>query len=138
MTGRAPDLERDGTHPVIYPGFGGHASYARCGPQIRPVLSIVGGNALGPPLVDQVLCPPGQAHSASQPVGSVFRFGPDTPLVDLPKDGWACWPGRLGNNGDNTAVSCVGPGPQAPLWQQENSQSATCGGQPPPPAARAQ
>ena len=55
------DVEHDGTHPVIYPAFGGHPSYPDCGSHARTLLAAA--------VYDYVPCSPGGTRSpAGAPV----------------------------------------------------------------------
>jgi hypothetical protein len=112
-----PDVEWDGDHPVVYAAFGGHTSYARCGSQprrpkvhgVRPFFPV-------PKLRDRVICALPSPRERRAPVGPVLRFGPNTTLVELKRDSFACWPGRFGRVGTRG----VSKGPKAPLRQGEN------------------
>jgi hypothetical protein len=104
------------THAIIYPALGGHPSYQSCGPHWRPKLFRV--------VADFVACGAG-----------LFTFSyATTPLVDLDRVGWACWPGHFGiarasfegaNNfdiADPTRLIEV-DGPPSPLHQAENKHA---------------
>jgi hypothetical protein len=104
-------IEHDATgHPVVYPAFGGHPSYPSCGAHPRALLVAA--------VYDYVVCVPGlYTLNASS-----------TPLVDLAKVSWSCWPGHFGttvgtsassNADDPTGMILVG-GPSSPLQQAEN------------------
>jgi hypothetical protein len=85
------DLELSGSHPVVYAGLGGHASYEGCGKKLRrPKPFVV--------LLDWAIC--GENR--------VFTLPADTPLVDLRSVPWACWPGHFGGRGGS-----AGPRPAA-------------------------
>jgi hypothetical protein len=101
-------MQWDGDHAVVYAGFGGHATYPRCGIQRRRrTFKFVN---------DYVVCIRGLN----------FGFTHDsTPLVDLAHTTWACWRGHLGQSGHlkRRVVSFVPyetDGPLSPLRQQEN------------------
>src|SRR5205807_2545072 len=76
------DVKLDDGHPVIYPSFGGHATYPEtCKAHARRKIFYVSA--------DFVVCAPG-----------VFSFGyAATPLVDLAHVPWACWRGHFGKAG---------------------------------------
>jgi hypothetical protein len=107
-------VQWDGEHPVVYAGFGGHATYPRCGIQRRGrTFKFVN---------DYVVCVRG------------LNFGfthESTPLVDLAHTTWGCWQGRLGDSGHHLKRRIVGfvpyevEGPLSPLRQQEN-EGASC------------
>jgi hypothetical protein len=104
------DVERDGTHPVIYPAFGGHPSYPDCGSHARTLLAAA--------VYDYVPCSPGEYTLP----------GGRTRLVDLAKVSWSCWPGHFGtaagttasSNADDPSGSILVAGPASPLRQAEN------------------
>lgn len=103
-------MQHDGTHPVIYPAFGGHPSYPNCGAHARTLLAAA--------VYDYVPCGPGEY---TLPGGS-------TPLVDLAKVNWSCWPGHFGtaagttaaSNADDPSGAILVAGPNSPLRQAEN------------------
>lgn len=116
-----------GTHPLVLAGFGGHASYARCGRQPRALSIKFHGISTGVRVYDYTICPDPLASDAQAPVGPVLRFGPGTPLVALRPDSWACWPGLFGRQllprDQSSLKGKVGReqnGPEAPLRQGEN------------------
>jgi microsomal dipeptidase-like Zn-dependent dipeptidase len=108
----------EGDHPVVQAAYGGHPSYEPdCGPQTRT-------KAAG--LTDWLVCGTGRL---------AFR-GESTPLVDLARQAWACWPGFFGE-ASATEIAQAGrgetlrdklrkvffvAGPQAPLRQAENAE----------------
>jgi hypothetical protein len=113
----SPPMVLDGTHTIIRAAFGGHPSYPpNCGPQ--PRAKIIGLSS------DWLVCGPQFAFRAQT-----------TPLVDLGRTTWACWPGLFGEafNGEERKSSGepesvldlkgfkLVPGPAAPLRQAENS-----------------
>jgi hypothetical protein len=115
-----PNLEWEGDHPVVYSAFGGHTSYRRCGPQARwPKKYRV---RVRLPINDQVICEAPSPKYRRAPVGPLFRFGPNTTLVELKRDSWACWRGRFGR----LKGGGVENGPKAPLRQGENSKAREC------------
>jgi hypothetical protein len=110
-------MRLDGTHPIVQAAFGGHPSYpAGCGAAAR---SITGDTSS-----DWLSCGSGR-----------FAFrGASTPLVDLARVPWRCWPGYFGE-ASSLEVSHAGQseplidtvthvlyvaGPRAPLRQAEN------------------
>jgi len=95
-------LQRSGDHPVVYAGFGGHASYEKCGPHVRQALGFI-------PLVDWTLC--GEDQN--------FVFGPETPLVDLRSVSWPCWPGRFGEVPPHPVFELLVAGPRSPYFQDD-------------------
>jgi hypothetical protein len=114
----SPELQFDGTHPVVQAAFGGHPSYlAGCGPGSRPVTLDA--------TVDWLSCGSGRF---------AFRAA-TTPLVNLQTTTWACWPGYFGeatslevnNSGhpesliDTVTHELYAAGPLAPVVQAENS-----------------
>jgi Vacuolar protein sorting-associated protein 62 len=104
------DVQHDGTHPVIYPAFGGHPSYPDCGAHARTLLAAA--------VYDYVPCSPGEY---TLPGGT-------TRLVDLAKVSWSCWPGHFGtaagttatSNADDPSGAILVAGPNSPLRQAEN------------------
>jgi hypothetical protein len=131
---------QDRKHPVVYAGFGGHASYESCGPHPRQLSLKVGQAFVGATVTDYGICTEPLVGSVVAPVGGVFTFGPKTPLVELRRNSWACWRGRFGrvpepgrlerklgklrrtlNLIDALAqIQPLQPGPEAPLRQGEN------------------
>jgi hypothetical protein len=97
----SPDLQLVGDHPVVYAGFGGHASYEKCGPHVRRALGFIF-------LVDWTLCGEGQN----------FVFGVETPLVDLRGVSWPCWPGHFGELPPHPIFELLVAGPRSPYFQQ--------------------
>lgn len=95
-------LQLVGDHPVVYAGFGGHASYEKCGPQVRHALGFI-------PLVDWTLC--GQEQN--------FTFGAKTPLVDLRSVSWPCWPGHFGELPPHPVFELLVEGPRSPYFQDD-------------------
>jgi hypothetical protein len=123
---------RTGNHPLVFAGIGGHASYARCGRQPRPLSARVAGVSLGVRIYDYTICPNPPASDPKAPAGPVVRLGPLTRLVAMRTDGWACWPGLFGDevrSRDDKSVSAqisrTQNGPQAPLRQGENKAVCT-------------
>ena len=103
-----PAVQWEGTHPVVYPSIGSHASYNRCGLQKRS----------GPIPDDWALCGDEQ----------LFTFQPtSTALVDLRSVGWSCWPGHFGQRAPHGFPQEFADGPRSPLVQDENSHGPTCG-----------
>jgi hypothetical protein len=99
----SPDLQLLGDHPVVYAGFGGHASYEKCGPHVRHALGFI-------LLVDWTLCGEGQN----------FVFGTETPLVDLRSVRWPCWPGHFGELPPHPVFELLVEGPRSPYFQQDD------------------
>lgn len=97
-------LQLIGDHAVVYASFGGHASYNKCGRQIRHA------GRFGLPLVDWALC--GDEWT--------FTFGPETPLVNLRDVPWACWPGHFGEVPHPEIKELFVAGPVSPDFQSEN------------------
>jgi Vacuolar protein sorting-associated protein 62 len=104
-------VEHDsGSHPVVYPAFGGHPSYPHCGAHSRALLAAA--------VYDYVVCRPG-LYTLS---------GSSTRLVDLAHVGWSCWPGYFGttvgtsksSNADDPTGQILVAGPRSPLRQMEN------------------
>jgi hypothetical protein len=129
---------RSGTHPVIFSGFGGHASYAACGQQARPLSARVAGVSIGVRIYDYTVCPNPPAADLKAPAGPVIRLGPLTRLVTLRPDSWACWPGLFGDQvrsrddkGVAAQTSRKQNGPEAPLRQAENKAHVCNGAQVP-------
>ena len=120
----SPTLTFDGEHPVVQGSFGGHASYEnRCGGQPRARLDDLSS--------DWVVCGSGRF---------AFRAA-TTPLVDLARTSWGCWPGHFGEAKPGLEVNRPGEadnvltktrefvfvvGPPSPLRQAENL--AACAG----------
>jgi hypothetical protein len=119
MSWRDPALTFDGLHPIVQAAFGGHPSYDNhCRERPRQLLRNQSA--------DWVVCGSGRY---------VFRGGL-TPLVDLARASWACWPGHFGQadaqqlrDGTRperdplrwrTKLVRV-PGPVSPLRQTENA-----------------
>lgn len=108
----SPKLELHGSHPVVYAGLGGHASYARCGLQKRhPARFVL--------LLDWTLC--GEKR--------VFTLPADTPLVDLRSVPWACWPGHFGEVPRHPVSELRVAGPTSPLYQAGNDGRKLCSGE---------
>jgi Vacuolar protein sorting-associated protein 62 len=97
------ELQREGDHPIVYAGFGGHASYNKCGMQVRHAEGFL-------PLRDWALC-------GSE---STFTFGPETPLVNLRRVSWACWPGHFGEVPAEHIPQLFVDGPRSPDFQGDN------------------
>jgi hypothetical protein len=115
----------EGTHPVIHAGFGGHASYERCGTHLRDAGFKRFRTIIGRFLRDYVICAENSPIEPKAPIGGVFEFRSDTPLVELKRNSWACWPGLFGRRGEKTVRAIAGlarlaDGPRAPLRQFEN------------------
>jgi hypothetical protein len=125
----SPALSFDHGHPVVQAAYGGHPTYlAGCGPRPRPITDKVSS--------DWLVCGSGRF---------AFRAA-TTPLVDIAKTPWACWPGHFGeavpgielasseqeNVIDQARHVVYVDGPQAPLTQGENKRVA-CTGNPPTP-----
>jgi hypothetical protein len=114
----SPALSFDQGHPLIQAAFGGHPSYEPgCGPRPRTRTYNLSS--------DWLVCGSGR-----------FAFrGTTTPLVDLARTAWACWPGHFGEAvpgieaSSSTNESLIVKarkfvyvqGPQAPLRQAENT-----------------
>jgi len=99
----SPELQRSGDHPVVYAGFGGHASYERCGRHNRHALGFIR-------LTDWALC--GETRN--------FVFGSETPLVDLRGVSWACWPGHFGEVPRSSIIpELLVAGPRSPYFQDD-------------------
>jgi hypothetical protein len=105
------EVQKDASgHPVVYPAFGGHPSYPDCGAHARALIAAA--------VYDYVVCNTGlTTFDASK-----------TPLVDLAKVGWSCWPGYFGttegtsasSNADDPTGQILVAGPRSPLHQAEN------------------
>jgi hypothetical protein len=122
----SPKIERRGSHIVVYVGFGGHASYSSCGIQQRASQKPLLGRILRlAHMFDYTVCPHPLLKAA--PLGPVFTLGSTTPLVELRKDSWACWPGLFGERAIKhsawklDALRRRANGPFAPLRQKENA-----------------
>lgn len=134
-----PDqVELEGTHPIVHVGIGGHASYEHCGVHHRNPGFKLRSSYVG--LQDYAICDERSAAETASPRGGVFTFDTDTPLVELKRDSWACWPGRFGRVVKKSGVERrmskvfrklglpdipaalrkVTDGPEAPLHQFEN------------------
>jgi hypothetical protein len=112
-------LRFDDGHPIVQAAFGGHPSYLPgCGAQPRAALLDLSS--------DWLVCGSGRF---------AFRGG-STPLVDLARTNWACWPGYFGEARTALEVQAAGrpetlidelkhevfvAGPRSPLRQAENS-----------------
>lgn len=103
-------LKRAATHPIVYAGFGGHASYEGCGRQVRHVAPLIR-------LLDWSLCDEEK----------IFTLGYDTPLVDLRSASWACWPGHFGEVPSMPISNLRVAGPPGPFFQAGNDAKALCG-----------
>ncbi len=120
-------LRFDGGHAIVQAAFGGHPTYLPgCGAQApRAVLSDLSS--------DWLVCGSGR-----------FAFrGSTTPLVDLARPDWGCWPGHFGEartplevqaaNRPETLIDQIRhavfvAGPRSPLRQAENAH--VCKGNP--------
>jgi hypothetical protein len=117
----SPTLAFDGTHPIVQGALGGHPTYDNhCGARPRGRVWYLSA--------DWVVCGSGRY---------AFR-GATTPLVDLARTNWGCWPGRFGeatkwpanvnvveesdNVVDKGLELVYAPGPRSPLWQAENEK----------------
>lgn len=99
----SPELQRSGDHSLVYAGFGGHASYEKCGRHVRHAIGFIR-------LIDWTLCEEAQN----------FVFGPETPLVDLRSVSWACWPGHFGEVPRDAIVpQLLVAGPRSPYFQDD-------------------
>jgi hypothetical protein len=107
----------DEGHPVVQAAYGGHPTYQPgCGPQPRPRVFAY--------LTDWLVCGSGRLAFKAR----------STPLVDLARVPWACWPGHFGEANrpeiaaagiaewlrDQANKSRFVAGPEAPLRQAEN------------------
>jgi Vacuolar protein sorting-associated protein 62 len=124
-------IKLDGAHPIVHVGIGGHASYPNCGAQHRGGLTI-GKAYLG--LQDHAVCDDRSDTETGSPRGAVFTFGSNTPVVELERDSWACWPGRFGRVKKKGPFGIPLPrnvvdGPETPLRQFENKDEC------PPPSS---
>jgi hypothetical protein len=119
----SPLLHFDGDHPIVQAAFGGHPTYPNtCAEHRRAILKNLAS--------DWVVCGSGR-----------FGFrGAATPLVDLARTSWACWPGRFGEATAKQLTNAKLPeydprraiaryvlvaGPLSPLRQAENAR--VCG-----------
>jgi hypothetical protein len=119
LSWKDPQLRFDNGHPVVQAALGGHPTYPNhCGEQPRAILKNLGS--------DWVVCGSGR-----------FAFRAETtPLVDLERTSWACWPGHFGEataaQVRNAKRSEADPrralakyglvaGPRSPLRQAENA-----------------
>ena len=107
------ELQREGTHPVVYVGFGGHASYSECGRQVRRINFLIH-------LIDWSLC--GDS--------TTFTLGPSTALVDLRQVSWPCWKGHFGEVPSPLIPNLLEAGPSSPFFQAGNPAAELCGSQP--------
>jgi hypothetical protein len=115
----SPTLSFDGTHPIVQAALGGHPSYDNhCGERPRAILKNQSA--------DWVVCGTGR-----------YAFpAATTPLIDLARSSWACWPGHFGeataaqraeaalpesNPGRWRAQFVTVAGPLSPLRQAENA-----------------
>ena len=123
----SPSLPLDDGHPVIQAAFGGHPSYLPgCGARPRPITHDASS--------DWLACGSGRF---------AFRAA-TTPLVDVARTTWACWPGHFGEASTRLEVDNAHhaenvidsirhfvfvAGPVSPLEQAEN-KGACAGGDP--------
>ncbi|HEX7290007.1 MAG TPA: hypothetical protein VF250_02665 [Conexibacter sp.] len=115
----SPLLRFDDGHPVVQAAFGGHPSYPNgCAEHPREILRNLGS--------DWLVCGSGR-----------FAFRAETtPLVDLARASWACWPGHFGeataaqlrnarrakaDPRSALAKYVLVAGPRSPLRQAENA-----------------
>lgn len=77
----SPTLTFDADHPIVQAALGGHPTYENTCEQHPRIIA-------ADRLSDWVICAPGAERYA-------FRAA-TTPLVDLAKARWACWPGHFG------------------------------------------
>lgn len=115
----SPLLRFDDGHPVVQAAFGGHPSYPNgCGEHLREILRNLGS--------DWLVCGSGR-----------FAFRAETtPLVDLARASWSCWPGHFGEatpsqlrnakRGESDPRRAIAKyvlvaGPRSPLRQAENA-----------------
>jgi hypothetical protein len=112
-------LQFDNGHPVVQAAYGGHPTYLPgCGVQPRTIADDF--------LADWLVCGSGRY---------AFRAA-TTPLVDLARTSWACWPGYFGEARTDLEVQAAGEpeneidsireqvfvaGPRSPLQQAENT-----------------
>ena len=122
----SPQIQFDQGHPLLQAAFGGHPTYlAGCGARPRPVTYDLTS--------DWLSCGSGRF---------AFRAAA-TPLVDMARTPWACWPGYFGEASTSLEVQAAGQpenvldsakhfvfvaGPRAPLRQAENG--GVCSGDP--------
>jgi hypothetical protein len=122
----SPRLSREGSHTIVQAAFGGHPSYDNhCSDRPRALLQRQSS--------DWVVCGTGRY---------AFR-ATTTPLVDLARTSWSCWPGHFGqataSQRRNATLPDYDPrrwnskviqvaGPQSPLHQAENA--GVCAGDP--------
>jgi len=112
-------LRFDDGHPIVQAAFGGHPSYPNgCGEHPRAILNNLGS--------DWLVCGSGR-----------FAFRAETtPLVDLARASWSCWPGHFGEATPSQlrnarraesdprralAKYVLVAGPRSPLRQAENA-----------------
>jgi hypothetical protein len=82
-------------------------------------------------LTDYAVCPQTGLGAVAIPSGPVFDFAPaTTPLVELTRTSWACWPGLFGprlkvHAGLLDYARQAADGPKAPLRQAENTGLCT-------------
>jgi hypothetical protein len=119
-------LAFDGDHPIVQAALGGHPTYdSRCAERRRRLLKDQSS--------DWVVCATGRYG---------FRAA-STPLIDLARASWACWPGHFGEATPEQRRLAALPesdprrwhakvidvaGPQSPLRQAENA--GVCRGDP--------
>lgn len=108
----SPELKLHGSHPVVYAGLGGHASYEGCGRKLRHPKRFVW-------LLDWALCG----------ADRVFTLPANTPLVDLRSVPWACWPGHFGEVPQDPVRELRVAGPESPLYQAGNDGRKLCSDQ---------
>jgi microsomal dipeptidase-like Zn-dependent dipeptidase len=111
------NIALDEGHPVVQAGYGGHPTYQPgCGPQPRARVFAY--------LTDWLVCGSGRLAFKAR----------STPLVDLTRVPWACWPGHFGEASppelaaagiaewlrDQANKPRFVAGPEAPLRQAEN------------------
>ena len=115
----SPQLTFEDGHPLVQAAFGGHPSYPPgCGARPRPVTDDLTS--------DWLSCGSGRF---------AFRAA-TTPLVDIARTPWACWPGYFGEASTSLEVQAAGKpeniadsvehfvfvaGPRSPLRQAENN-----------------
>ncbi|HWF75276.1 MAG TPA: hypothetical protein VG186_18160 [Solirubrobacteraceae bacterium] len=119
----SPYLALDAGHPIVQAALGGHPTYEPgCGVRIR--------NQPASVLDDWLVCGSGR-----------FAFrATSTPLVDIARQPWVCWPGHFGAAGTRDEIQAATKneglidqawgqvyvaGPQAPALQAENYKG-TC------------
>jgi hypothetical protein len=111
------NIALEGTHPVVQAAYGGHPTYQPgCGPQPRAKVLAY--------LTDWLVCGSGRLAFKAR----------STPLVDLARVPWACWPGHFGEaSKPELALAAIEEwvrdtlnklrfvaGPEPPLRQAEN------------------